>query len=90
MPGYIFSQARGNEFSILMDASYRYSAQSTFDGTTVEDSGQTAFTLGPQLMANFHQQAIVSIGIDIPVYQKVEGTQLASDYEILASVMTGF
>ncbi len=90
MPGYIFSQTRGNEFSILMDASYRYSAQSSYDGQTVDDSGQTAFTLGPQLMANFQKQTIVSIGIDIPLYQSVEGTQLASDYEILAAVMTGF
>jgi hypothetical protein len=38
-PGYIFSYARGNEFSILLDAAYRFDAQSDFKGTAVADSG---------------------------------------------------
>ncbi len=89
-PGYIFSYAKGNEFSILLDAAYRYDAQADYDGTTVADSGQTAFTMGPQLMGNFRNKVLASIGIALPIYQNVEGTQLASDYQILASVMTGF
>lgn len=89
-PGYIFSYAKGNEFSILLDAAYRYDAQADYDGATVADSGQTAFTMGPQLMGNFRNKVLASIGINMPVYQNVEGTQLASDYQILASVMTGF
>ncbi len=89
-PGYIFSYARGNEFSVLLDAAYRYDAQSDHRGQTVDDSGQTAFTMGPALMGNFQGKVLASIGVNLPVYQNVEGTQLASDYQILASVMTGF
>jgi|GEM_PF-2450148 len=89
-PGYIFSYARGNEFSILLDAAYRYDAQSDFDGATVADSGQSAFTMGPQVMANFQGKGVATVGVGIPVYQTVEGTQLASDYQITASIMTGF
>ena len=89
-PGYIFSYARGNEFSILLDAAYRYDGQADFDGSTVADSGQSAFTMGPQLMGNFQGNTVATVGVNIPIYQTVEGTQLASDYQIMASIMTGF
>lgn len=89
-PGYIFSYARGNEFSVLLDAAYRYDAQAEQDGVTVNDSGRTAFTMGPMLMGNFQGKLLASIGVNLPIYQSVEGTQIASDYQILASVMTGF
>lgn len=89
-PGYIFSYARGNEFSILLDAAYRYDAQSDFKGATVADSGQNAFMMGPQLMANFQGKGVATVGVGVPIYQTVEGTQLASDYQISASIMTGF
>lgn len=89
-PGYIFSYARGNEFSVLFDAAYRFDGQADYDGSTVADSGQSAFALGPRLMGNFQGHVIASVGVNIPLYQSVEGTQLASDYQILASVMTGF
>jgi len=89
-PGYIFSYAHGNEFSIMIDAAYRNDARADFKGRQVANSGQTAFMMGPRLMGNFKGNFIASIGINLPIYQSVEGTQLASDYQILASVMTGF
>lgn len=89
-PGYIFSYARGNQFSLMLDAAYRYDAQSEYDGTTVDNSGQTAFLMGPQVMGNFQGRLLATVGVSLPLYQSVEGTQLASDYQILASVMTGF
>jgi hypothetical protein len=89
-PGYIFSYARGNEFSVMVDAAYRYDAQSDYNGSTVDNSGQTAFLMGPQLMGNFQGRILAAVGVSLPLYQTVEGTQLASDYQILASVMTGF
>jgi hypothetical protein len=89
-PGYIFSYSRGNEFSLLLDAAYRYDAQSDYDGKTVDNSGQTAFSMGPQLMGNFQGKVLALVGVSLPLYQSVEGTQLASDYQILASIMTGF
>jgi hypothetical protein len=89
-PGYIFSYAKGNEFSVMLDAAYRYDAQSDYNGSTVDNSGQTAFLMGPQLMGNFQGWLLATVGVSLPLYQTVEGTQLASDYQILASVMTGF
>jgi hypothetical protein len=89
-PGYIFSYAHGNEFSLMLDAAYRYDAQSEYAGSTVDNSGQTAFLMGPQLMGNFKGRISALIGVNLPIYQTVEGTQLASDYHIIASVMTGF
>jgi hypothetical protein len=89
-PGYIFSYSKGNEFSVMLDAAYRYDAQSEYDGATVDNSGQTAFLMGPQLMGNFQDRVMATVGVSLPLYQSVEGTQLASDYQILASVMTGF
>jgi hypothetical protein len=89
-PGYSFSRSSGNEFSVLLDAAYRYDAQSSYFGRDVADSGQTAFSLGPQLMGNFQERLIATVGVSLPIYQSVEGTQLASDYQVVASVMTGF
>jgi len=89
-PGYIFSYAQGNEFSLMLDAAYRYDAEAEYAGATVENSGQTEFMLGPQVMANFKGRISATVGINLPIYEKVEGTQLASDYQIIASVMTGF
>jgi hypothetical protein len=90
MPGYIFSYARGNEFSVLVDSAFRYDGESQFSGDKVANSGQTAFTMGPQVMANFQKRAVATFGVNLPLYQNVEGTQIASDYQIFASVMTGF
>jgi hypothetical protein len=89
-PGYIFSHSARNEFSILLDAAYRYDAQASYKSATVRDSGQTSFTMGPQVMGNFQGRVLASFGVNMPLYQTVEGTQLASDYQILLSVMTGF
>lgn len=89
-PGYIFSYAQGNEFSVMLDAAYRYDAQSEYAGVTVDNSGQTEFLIGPQVMANFRGRISATVGVNLPIYQTTEGTQLASDYQILASVMTGF
>jgi hypothetical protein len=41
-------------------------------------------------MGNFQDRVMATVGVSLPLYQSVEGTQLASDYQILASVMTGF
>lgn len=89
-PGYIFSYARGNEFSVLCDVAYRFDGQAEYAGATVTNSGQSVFSMGPQLMANFQGKVVASVGLNLPLYQRVEGTQLTSDYQILASVMTGF
>jgi hypothetical protein len=89
-PGYIFSYAKGNEFSILLDAAYRYDGESQYRGDKVSNSGQTTFTMGPQIMANFKSKLVATFGVNLPLYQNVEGTQLASDYQIFASIMSGF
>jgi hypothetical protein len=46
--------------------------------------------LGPKLMLKLKERFIGSFGVSLPLYQSVEGTQLASDYQILASMMYGF
>lgn len=89
-PGYIFSRAAGNEFSALLEAAYRYDGSADYDGFSVPDSGQSAFLLGPKLMLKLKERFIGSFGVSLPLYQSVEGTQLASDYQILASMMYGF
>jgi hypothetical protein len=41
-------------------------------------------------MANFQGKGVATFGVGIPVYQTVESTQLAFDYQIAASIMAGF
>jgi hypothetical protein len=89
-PGYIFSYAHGNEFSALLEAAYRFDASADYRGNNVPDSGQTSFFLGPKIMARFQENTVASFGVALPLYQNVEGTQLASEYQILASIMCGF
>jgi hypothetical protein len=89
-PGYIFSNAHGNEFSALLEAAYRYDASIDYQGQNVINSGQTSFFIGPKLMARFQETTVASVGVALPVYHTVDGTQLASDYQIIASIMCGF
>ena len=89
-PGYFFHQYERNLFAIMFDAAYEFVGQSDYNGTTVDNSGQTQFTLGPKLLANFADQFSATVGIAIPVYRTVNGTQLATNYQLTAGLMCGF
>jgi hypothetical protein len=89
-PGYIFHQFDKDLFAVMLDAAYEFVNQAEYNGSTVENSGQTQFSLGPKLFATFAEHLSATIGIDIPVYRTVEGTQLATNYQLTTSIMYGF
>jgi hypothetical protein len=89
-PGYLFFERGKNTFAFLVDSSYIFIAEGDFDGRTVPNTGESSFYLGPSILANFNDIVSGYVGVSLPLYHDMTGTQLATDYQIVASVMGAF
>jgi hypothetical protein len=89
-PGYVFFERAKNSFAFLVDSSYTFVGESDFDGTEVPTTGESSFYMGPRVLATFNKTLSAYVGASLPLYHDMNGTQLATDYQVIASIMGAF
>jgi len=86
-PGLVFYTHGKDTFVLLLDTTYTFVGESDFDGTTVQNTGESSLYLGPRILATFNDTFSSYVGVSLPLYHDMQGTQLATDYRIIASIM---
>jgi hypothetical protein len=86
-PGFVFYTRGKDTFVLLLDTSYTFVSESEFEGATVANTGENSFYMGPRILATFNDTFSTYIGVSLPIYHDMQGTQLATDYRIIASIM---
>lgn len=89
-PGYVFFQRNKDIFAFLVDSSYTFVGEADISGATVPNTGESSFYMGPRILATFNDRFSTYVGVSLPLYHDMQGTQLATDYQIIASVMGAF
>jgi hypothetical protein len=89
-PGYVFFQRNKDIFAFLVDSSFTFVGEADMSGATVPNTGESSFYMGPRILATFNDKFSSYVGVSLPVYHDMTGTQLAADYQIIASVMGAF
>jgi hypothetical protein len=89
-PGYVFFQRGKDIFVFLVDSSYTFVGEADSSGSKVPNTGESSFYMGPRVLATFNDVFSTYVGVSLPLYHDMTGTQLATDYQIIASVMGAF
>ncbi len=89
-PGFVFFQRGRDTFVFLVDSSYTFAGEADLSGSTVPNTGESSFYMGPRILATFNDVFSTYVGVSLPLYHDMTGTQLAADYQIIASVMGAF
>jgi hypothetical protein len=80
-PGWYLLQGERRTIGLLANITGETRTRDELDDQPIDDSGATEVFIGPDLSATWHGLSS-ELGIDLPVYQRVNGAQLVAPYRL--------
>jgi hypothetical protein len=82
--GYAYALSRNFDLQLELDTEWRSRAE--LDGVTQEDTGGTIAYVTPGVHVKFTSKVHFDLGVAVPVYRDLNGTQLSEDYCIIGKL----
>jgi hypothetical protein len=82
--GYAYALSRYFDLQLEMDAEWRSKAE--LEGVTLEDSGGTIVYVTPGGHVKLTPKVHFDLGVAVPVYRDLNGTQLSEDYRVIGKL----
>lgn len=78
------------QVSVVAEAVLRHVDRSEESGTDEESTGGTVLFLVPGIKVSFAERMAASLGVQLPVVQKLNGDQLETDFRLIAGFSCSF
>ncbi|HYE04653.1 MAG TPA: hypothetical protein VEL07_03950 [Planctomycetota bacterium] len=89
-PGVVVIDAADGMLGAQLNVSGTWHDPDEHDGATVAHSGSTEVFVGPALTGSWRDLISAELGLDLPVFHQVDGTQLVADWRLHAGVSASF